>query len=271
MSIEWEWQYGRRHRVPKGNQLRNLIHLSYFAIDLLSPPRTTFTLSDWNQTLWLTTLMNPAEFIGWKEKNDQFGGERKKNPTCLLSSFYLNVSLAWGFNAGVMVLIQFGNNLTDISNYSTNLAVQSEDQGGYNGSWLNDSGSFDSKSFVIAYLGKQKGDTGLVVALTVVYMVVYLSGVLGNSLTFLVIYKNAYMRTVTNWYLMSLALSDLLTISVGEYTVCNIYVCKFPSRDTRPFQQINTVINIWIFKEVGCWCNQHGMNATRLNWNRPWN
>lgn len=130
-----------------------------------------------------------------------------------------------------MVLIQFGNNLTDISNYSTNLAVQSEDQGGYNGSWLNDSGSFDSKSFVIAYLGKQKGDTGLVVALTVVYMVVYLSGVLGNSLTFLVIYKNAYMRTVTNWYLMSLALSDLLTISVAlppeVYTIWEAYPWRF--------------------------------------------
>lgn len=118
-----------------------------------------------------------------------------------------------------MVLIQFGDNLTDISNYSTNFAVQSGDQGGYNGSWLNDSESFDSKSFVIAYLGKQQGDTGLVVALTIVYMVVYLSGVLGNSLTFLVIYKNAYMRTVTNCYLMSLALSDLLTISVGEYSL----------------------------------------------------
>lgn len=145
--------------------------------------------------------------------------EREKITTCLLSSFYLNVSLGWGFNAGVMVLIQFGNNLTDISNYSTNFAVQSGDQGGYNGSWLNDSESFDSKSFVIAYLGKQQGDTGLVVALTIVYMVVYLSGVLGNSLTFLVIYKNAYMRTVTNCYLMSLALSDLLTISVGEYSL----------------------------------------------------
>lgn len=140
-----------------------------------------------------------------------------------------------------MVLIQFENNLTDISNYSTNLAVQSGDQGGYNGSWLNDSESFDSKSFVIAYLGKQQGDTGLVVALTIVYMVVYLSGVLGNSLTFLVIYKNAYMRTVTNCYLMSLALSDLLTISVGEYSL-KYYICKFPSRDTRLFRQINTVI-----------------------------
>lgn len=197
-----------------------MIHLSYFAIDLLSPPRRTFTLSDWNQTLWLITLMTPAEFIGWKEKMiSSVEREREKITTCLLSSFYLNVSLGWGFNAGVMVLIQFGNNLTDISNYSTNFAVQSGDQGGYNGSWLNDSGSFDSKSFVIAYLGKQQGDTGLVVALTIVYMVVYLSGVLGNSLTFLVIYKNAYMRTVTNCYLMSLALSDLLTISVGEYSL----------------------------------------------------
>lgn len=155
--------------------------------------------------------MNSAETIGCRK----WSVLRK---TFVCSHLWLNVSSPCGSIVGVMVLIQFGNNLTDISNYSTNFEVQRSDQEGHNGSWRNDSDdSFDPKSFVISYLGEQRGDIGRVVVLTVVYMIVYMSGVLGNSLTFLVIYKNPYMRTVTNCYLMSLALSDLLTISVGKY------------------------------------------------------
>lgn len=118
-----------------------------------------------------------------------------------------------------MVLIQFGNNLTSVSNYSANFGGGRLDQEICNKSLFNDSSSFDTELFVIGYLGKQRGDISRTALLTVVYMILYISGVVGNSLTFLVIYKNAYMRTVTNCYLMSLALSDLLAISVGKYSI----------------------------------------------------
>jgi hypothetical protein len=118
-----------------------------------------------------------------------------------------------------MVLIQFGNNFTGVSNYSTSSEVGHKDQEFFNKTLFNDTSSFDLELFVIGYLGKQRGEISRIALLTVVYMILYITGVLGNSLTFLVIYKNAYMRTVTNCYLMNLALCDLLTISVGKYSI----------------------------------------------------
>ena len=55
-----------------------------------------------------------------------------------------------------------------------------------------------------------------VVMLTIVYCVIFVSGCVGNVCTCIVIMKNSYMHTATNYYLFSLAISDVLTLIVGK-------------------------------------------------------
>ncbi|CAJ0960221.1 unnamed protein product [Ranitomeya imitator] len=51
--------------------------------------------------------------------------------------------------------------------------------------------------------------------MTLVYAVIFLVGVSGNMLVCLVILKHHNMRTPTNYYLFSLAVSDLLVLLIG--------------------------------------------------------
>ncbi|GBM68398.1 Pyrokinin-1 receptor [Araneus ventricosus] len=51
-----------------------------------------------------------------------------------------------------------------------------------------------------------------VISMTIVYSVLFFTGVVGNICTCIVIYRNRYMHTATNYYLFSLAISDLLLL-----------------------------------------------------------
>lgn len=55
----------------------------------------------------------------------------------------------------------------------------------------------------------------VVVPITVVYVVIFLTGVVGNVSTCVVIVRNRYMHTATNYYLFSLAVSDMLLLISG--------------------------------------------------------
>lgn len=48
----------------------------------------------------------------------------------------------------------------------------------------------------------------------VLFLVVFVCGVVGNSLVCLVIWKNKHMRTVTNVFILNLAIADLLVLFV---------------------------------------------------------
>nr|XP_042903014.1 pyrokinin-1 receptor-like [Parasteatoda tepidariorum] len=54
--------------------------------------------------------------------------------------------------------------------------------------------------------------TWSLILMTILYSVLLISGVLGNICTCVVIYRNRYMHTATNYYLFSLAISDLLLL-----------------------------------------------------------
>lgn len=47
---------------------------------------------------------------------------------------------------------------------------------------------------------------------TFVYCVIFVTGIVGNSITCLVIVRNQYMQTATNFYLFNLAIADMLTL-----------------------------------------------------------
>ncbi|KAH9420605.1 G-protein coupled receptor [Dermatophagoides pteronyssinus] len=51
--------------------------------------------------------------------------------------------------------------------------------------------------------------------MTILYILILVTGVIGNVLTCVVIARNRYMHTATNYYLFSLAISDLLLLVLG--------------------------------------------------------
>jgi len=55
----------------------------------------------------------------------------------------------------------------------------------------------------------------IVVPLTVVYTIIFITGVVGNVSTCVVIARNKHMHTATNYYLFSLAISDILLLVSG--------------------------------------------------------
>lgn len=61
----------------------------------------------------------------------------------------------------------------------------------------------------------KRGPLYVVVPVTVLYTLIFVTGVVGNVVTCIVIAKNKYMHTATNYYLFSLAISDLLLLITG--------------------------------------------------------
>ncbi|KAG0729769.1 Pyrokinin-1 receptor [Chionoecetes opilio] len=55
----------------------------------------------------------------------------------------------------------------------------------------------------------------MTVVMTVIYILITVTGVLGNVATCVVIVRNRIMHTATNYYLFSLAISDLLLLAFG--------------------------------------------------------
>nr|AGL12068.1 pheromone biosynthesis activating neuropeptide receptor isoform C [Ostrinia nubilalis] len=69
----------------------------------------------------------------------------------------------------------------------------------------------DSRSYAYA----EPGSLDLLVPLSVTYIIIFVAGILGNISTCVVIARNRSMHTATNFYLFSLAISDLLLLVCG--------------------------------------------------------
>ena len=67
-----------------------------------------------------------------------------------------------------------------------------------------------------AKLGIRYRSLGELILLNIVYITIFITGVVGNICTCIVICKNRYMHTATNYYLISLAISDVLTLILGK-------------------------------------------------------
>lgn len=77
----------------------------------------------------------------------------------------------------------------------------------------------DIEAIVISKLGEKQKDLFTVVLLTIVYVIIFLTGSVGNLTTCLILRKRVYLHTVTNIYLLNLAIADLLTIVLGKNLV----------------------------------------------------
>ncbi|XP_050393115.1 pyrokinin-1 receptor [Patella vulgata] len=95
----------------------------------------------------------------------------------------------------------------------------------------NNESNLTVEELVLRTLGPQRKDLSSSVLLTCVYSLVFLSGFVGNVCTCVVIAKNHYMQTTTNYYLFSLAVSDLMLIIFGLppelYTIWEAYPWRF--------------------------------------------
>lgn len=76
-----------------------------------------------------------------------------------------------------------------------------------------------SKSFGIEFTESddipRRDPLYVVIPITIIYVIIFLTGVIGNISTCVVIAKNKSMHTATNYYLFSLAVSDLLLLVSG--------------------------------------------------------
>ena len=65
-------------------------------------------------------------------------------------------------------------------------------------------------------IGLATMDIEWAVPLTVYYVILFMVGIIGNLLTCLIICTNAYMRTPSNFFLVSLAVTDMMSLICGE-------------------------------------------------------
>lgn len=70
-------------------------------------------------------------------------------------------------------------------------------------------------SYILAEYGPKRDPLYIVIPITFVYMLIFVTGVIGNISTCIVISKNKSMHTATNYYLFSLAISDFLLLISG--------------------------------------------------------
>ncbi|XP_011701061.1 PREDICTED: neuropeptides capa receptor-like [Wasmannia auropunctata] len=77
-------------------------------------------------------------------------------------------------------------------------------------------------------LGSYRDPLYVVIPMTVIYATIFLTGIIGNVSTCIVIARNKSMHTATNYYLFSLAVSDLLLLVSGLPAEMYLVWCKYP-------------------------------------------
>ena len=75
---------------------------------------------------------------------------------------------------------------------------------------------FNVDAYLANHWGPKHLPLDVVIPITVVYVLIFVSGVVGNVAVCLVIIRNPTMHTATNCYLFSLAISDLTVLLFGK-------------------------------------------------------
>lgn len=72
------------------------------------------------------------------------------------------------------------------------------------------------ENYLLRTRGPKHLSLSIVVPITVIYVFIFVTGVVGNIAVCLVIVRNNFMHTATNYYLFSLAVSDLTLLLLGK-------------------------------------------------------
>jgi hypothetical protein len=79
--------------------------------------------------------------------------------------------------------------------------------------------NLSESEYVKLLLGPKNLPLTLVLPITIVYILIFVTGVFGNVVTCIVIRRNPVMQTATNYYLFNLAISDLLLLILGKTVI----------------------------------------------------
>ena len=86
-----------------------------------------------------------------------------------------------------------------------------------NVSFYNENNISDELEYLEEILGPKYLSLTLVVPVTLTYVIIFVTGFIGNVITCIVIWRNPTMQTPTNYYLFNLAVSDLLLLILGKF------------------------------------------------------
>lgn len=92
-----------------------------------------------------------------------------------------------------------------------------------NESWNISDSSMSEEEILLQKLGPRRREWYIVVLLLTIYGVIFFTGIIGNIFTCIVISRTSYMRTSTNYYLFSLAISDVLLLVFGKSSPRSIF------------------------------------------------
>ncbi|KMZ01043.1 uncharacterized protein Dsimw501_GD12106, isoform B [Drosophila simulans] len=99
------------------------------------------------------------------------------------------------------------------------------------------------KEFVAFVLGPQTLPLYKAILITIIFGGIFITGVVGNLLVCIVIIRHSAMHTATNYYLFSLAVSDLLYLLFGLPTEVFLYWHQYPDLFGMPFCKIRAFIS----------------------------
>lgn len=72
------------------------------------------------------------------------------------------------------------------------------------------------EGYLLRTRGPKHLSLNIVLPITVIYVFIFVTGVIGNIAVCVVIVRNNFMHTATNYYLFSLAVSDLTLLLLGK-------------------------------------------------------
>ena len=75
----------------------------------------------------------------------------------------------------------------------------------------------DIYDFLECCLMPRRIEISILIPVTVIYVVIFICGLIGNVCVCIVIIKNSSLHTATNFYLFSLAVSDLTLLLFGKW------------------------------------------------------
>ncbi|KAG7198423.1 hypothetical protein KM043_005811 [Ampulex compressa] len=82
--------------------------------------------------------------------------------------------------------------------------------------------------YLARVLGSKYLPMRMVLPLTIAYVVIFVTGIFGNIATCVVIVRNTSMQTATNYYLFSLAISDLTLLVLGLPNELSVFWQQYP-------------------------------------------
>ncbi|XP_063709745.1 neuropeptides capa receptor-like [Culicoides brevitarsis] len=109
--------------------------------------------------------------------------------------------------------------------------------------WPSDSWNCTEDQFLEFYRGPRALPLSTALSVTILFVGIFVTGIIGNLIVCVVIVRHATMHTATNYYLFSLAVSDLIFLMFGLPYEISLYWHQYPYNLGLPFCKIRAWIS----------------------------